>query len=195
VLGRLVPWYGTARHAIQPGWRPSKLYPDKGLRSLAEREAGVWPVTVDRDQAMRMRLAERGMDNAVQKLDDKTKTIERMKTFGLKPTDEFNSVYDQQIERMRRIAPLKRSYRGLGFQRRAMKSDLDYYVKLGKITEKQRDATVTETDDLITHGNEAAALRQIQSWRTNMAKHFLDPDNVVGGVKDYLTGLENAQRK
>jgi hypothetical protein len=188
---RLFPTPALAQHLVDPSSDKSTMYTDKSRLGILGRDVGVTPVEVDKDAALRAKFNQQGLTNTAQRVDQKTNDLKRMDELGVKPTPQFLQIYSQKIERIRRAETFRQTHTGLDFQQRATKSDLDYYLKLGLISEKTRAAIMGDVHQVVTTRSETAAKSQLKKWRTAMDKHYLDPQGVYSQTKDWLTSHQN----
>ncbi len=131
-LQRLAPSVTFAQRELAPGSvRPSKIYPDNSRLGSLAREAGVVPVKIDQAAALRAQFSERGMEQSINVLDDRTEFFGKIKQAGFKVKPKLQQAYGYRLERAKRLDSIHAH--GLTYQQKALRSDLDALVKRGAV--------------------------------------------------------------
>jgi hypothetical protein len=175
-LQRLAPTASLIQGEIAPGSVQSRIYPDHSRIGMLKREAGVIPVTVDKNAAKRAQLMERGMTKSVAQIDDKTHLYDRLKQAGEKPSKVLDDAYALKLEWKNRLDKIHSH--GLTYYQKAYKVDIALAVERKLLTPQEAKDTLAAA--------KTASQDQLQTWHNWFGRHKFGGQTITE-VKDWLS--------
>jgi hypothetical protein len=161
----------------------NRIYPDRSFLGQLRKEVGVGPIAYNPVAGERTRANQLGLSNTAKLLSDKIKTQERMAAQGYDFDSDLQRAYAINVQRQRRTDKLLNAgYTGLGYYKRAMKSDADLALKIGAIDKETRDG-------LYEDARSAQSESQLKRWRNWMRNEYFD-GKMIRETKDWLNQQE-----
>lgn len=189
---RLFPTPMFAYHEAFPPSAEGRMYSDQSRLGQLVKEIGLGPVKIDKDAALRSKYNQLGMEQSAAKVSEKIEALNRLKALGVDPPKGFEKVYTLNLKRQERLDKIRQTSGGLDFQVKAMRSDADMLLGLGRITKSQRDGLVQDAEKAKRTLGEDAAKKQIIKWRDWLYTNRFDGEKIAA-LKRWMTEQEKAK--